>query len=142
MGLLYAHFGNQSSDFDDLSEHRRHAQILEGIFVFYDVFVSLCSQKGVSPNKALVDCNIGRTASAKWKKGSVPRGVTLQKLADYFGVSTDYLLGNENTPTGTSRRELTDEDIYGAFFKGSYSEKKLNKLKKMAKLIDDEDNEG
>lgn len=27
-----------------------------------------------------------------WTKGSIPRGPTLQALADYFGVSRDYLL--------------------------------------------------
>lgn len=111
--------------------------------MFYDVFEALCKQKGVSCKKAAEEIGLSNSITTKWKKtGATPKGKTLQLIADYFGVSTDYLLGNENTPTGTSRRELTDEDIYGAFFKGSYSEKKLNKLKKMAKLIDDEDDEG
>ena len=29
-----------------------------------------------------------------WKNGAVPRGVTLQKLADYFHVTTDELLND------------------------------------------------
>ena len=63
--------------------------------MFYDTFFELCSQKGVTPNKACVDCEISRTSVAKWKKGSTPNGATLTKLAEYFEVSTDYLLGNE-----------------------------------------------
>ena len=63
--------------------------------MFYDVFTSLCGKKGVSPNKALTDCGISRTSTAKWREGATPRGVTLQKLADYFDVSTDYLLTGE-----------------------------------------------
>lgn len=38
--------------------------------MFYDTFFELCSQKGVTPNKACVDCEISRTSVAKWKKGS------------------------------------------------------------------------
>ena len=65
--------------------------------MFYDVFALLCSEKGVSPNKALTDCKISRTSTAKWKDGATPRGITLQKLADYFGVTTDFLLTGEET---------------------------------------------
>lgn len=65
--------------------------------MFYDVFTSLCEKKGVTPNKALTDCGISRTSTAKWREGATPRGVTLQKLADYFGVTTDYLLTGEET---------------------------------------------
>lgn len=61
--------------------------------MFLNIFYSLCQKKGVSPNKALVDCEISRTLVAKWKKGAVPNGTTLAKLAEYFGVSTDYLMG-------------------------------------------------
>ena len=30
-----------------------------------------------------------------WKSGTKPRIETISKIADYFGVSTDYLLGNK-----------------------------------------------
>ena len=46
--------------------------------MFYEIFVELCRRKAVY-----------------WKRGSVPKGDTLEKLADYFGVSVDYLLGKE-----------------------------------------------
>lgn len=90
--------------------------------MFYDVFMSLCEKKGVSPNKALTDCGISRTSTAKWREGSTPRGVTLQKLADYFGVTTDYLLTGEETkkaPTDDGEREVTEHEIKAAFFRGA-----------------------
>lgn len=43
-----------------------------------------------------------------------------QKIADYFGVTTDYLLGtdgNEKAPAETGKR-ITDEDIKFALFGG------------------------
>lgn len=61
--------------------------------MFFDIFSALCKKKGVTPNKALTDCEISRTSVAKWKKGAVPNGATLSKLAAYFGVTTDYLMG-------------------------------------------------
>jgi transcriptional regulator with XRE-family HTH domain len=63
--------------------------------VFIDRFADLCKQKGVSANRACVEMGISRTSTAKWKAGSVPNGDTLAKIADYFGVTTDYLLGSE-----------------------------------------------
>lgn len=81
--------------------------------MFYDVFTSLCEKKGVSPNKALTDCKISRTSTAKWREGATPRGVTLQKLADYFGVTTDYLLTGEETKKAPTdgEREITFDDF-------------------------------
>ncbi len=80
--------------------------------MFYDVFTSLCEKKGVSPNKALTDCGISRTSTAKWREGAIPRGITLQKLADYFGVTTDYLLtGEETKKPATENGDELDETL-------------------------------
>ena len=79
--------------------------------MFYDVFTSLCEKKGVTPNKALTDCGISRTSPAKWREGATPRGVTLQKLADYFGVTTDYLLTGEDTKKAPGLTEKDRRDV-------------------------------
>lgn len=88
--------------------------------MFYDQLAVLCTNKGVTPNKALVDCGISRTAVAKWRKGAIPNGATIQKLADYFGVSTDYLLGTEaqKAPTSEGERKPDMEDVKIALFGG------------------------
>ena len=81
--------------------------------MFYNRLSELCLQKGVTPNRALVECNISRTAVAKWKKGAVPNGVNIQKLADYFGVTADYLLetNTETAPTEEAGSELPHEHL-------------------------------
>ena len=140
MSLLYAHFGYQSRGFDKLSEHCHHAQKREDISVFYDVFMYLCEKKGVSPNKALTDCKISRTSTAKWREGATPRGVTLQKLADYFGVTTDYLLTGEATkkaPTDEGERTVSDDDIKFALFDGAQdiTDEMFDEVKDFAKYI-------
>ena len=71
-----------------------------GGFVFYDRFVGLCKERGVSPSAVMVSIGLNKSNATFWKKGSIPKGSTLQKLADYFGVSVDYLLGKVYTLDG------------------------------------------
>ena len=77
--------------------------------MFYDVFLRLCASKSVSPSKAAEAVGLNRAAVAKWKNGATPSAVTAIKLADYFGVTTDYLLGKpdqkETPPTLTKKDE-------------------------------------
>ena len=75
----------------------------------YDKFCDLCSQKGVSPSKAAMDAGFSKSLISKWKSKQeiVPSSEVLQKIADYFGVSVDYLLGKEKQPTDG---ELSDEE--------------------------------
>lgn len=61
--------------------------------MFYDQFLLFCDAKRVSRTKACVDCGISRTAWHKWEDGAVPNGATLNKLAGYFSVSVNELLG-------------------------------------------------
>ena len=82
--------------------------------MFFDRFESLCKQKGVSKQKACIDCGLSRTAWNKWKAGAIPNGDAVQSLADYFGVTTDYLLTGEETkkaPTQEGERKVSDDDI-------------------------------
>lgn len=60
--------------------------------MFFDRFKRLCEERGVSVYRACTDIELNRSAVAKWKNGGKPNGTTAAKLAEYFGVSTDYLL--------------------------------------------------
>ncbi len=63
---------------------------------FYSRFEQLCNDRGVTPTQAARDNGISQPAVAMWKKrNSTPQANTVQKLADYFGVSVDYLLNGE-----------------------------------------------
>ena len=86
--------------------------------MFYDVFLRLCASKNVSPSKAAEAVGLNRAAVAKWKNGATPSAVTAIKLADYFGVTTDYLLGKpdqkEIPPALTKKDERDIEKILAA----------------------------
>lgn len=62
--------------------------------MFWEKFVSLCAEKGVSPNSVCAELGLSNATATKWKNGAIPRNTTLKKVADYFGVTSDYLLGN------------------------------------------------
>lgn len=54
---------------------------------------------GTTPTPVAVKLGMGRGAMSQWKKGSIPNGDTLIKIADYFKVSIDYILEMTDDPT-------------------------------------------
>lgn len=65
--------------------------------MFWENYVRLCSDKNISPSAAGAAIGVTYAAVSKWKKGTVPNGATLHKIADYFGVSVASLLGEDET---------------------------------------------
>lgn len=63
---------------------------------FYDNFELLCKERGITATSAALECGISQPAVSMWKKrGNTPKYDTLKKLADYFGVSVNFLLGKQ-----------------------------------------------
>lgn len=72
-----------------------------------------------------------------------PSHDTLQKLADYFGVSVDYLLGRTENPLPETKKEATEitfDDFTYAFYNESknLSEEQKAALLNMAKLFNEQ----
>lgn len=108
--------------------------------MFYDRFKQLCERKGVSCNKAALEIGLSNATPTKWKKtGATPVGDTLDKIAAYFGVSTDYLLGKEKekAPTMNGKRTVSDDDIKFALFGGSgeITDAMYREVKEFAALV-------
>lgn len=59
---------------------------------FFETFVALAVQKGLSPSVAAEEAGLNRSAVTAWKKGRIPGEATLSKLTAYFGVTKQYLL--------------------------------------------------
>lgn len=65
--------------------------------MFWERFYNLCLQKNTKPNPVAKKIGISSGIVTKWKnEDTLPNGETLLKIADYFDVSVDYLLGREN----------------------------------------------
>lgn len=113
-----------STGFVEFRELCRCAQNNRGDIVFYDRFVYLCKQKGVTPSRAALDAGISKSLVTKWKTNNVsdPSPEVLRKLATYFNLSLSELLGEdaEKAPTETGERDILDE-VDVAFY-GDYKE--------------------
>ena len=86
--------------------------------MFYDLYLRLCREKHISPTRAALEIGISKATPTTWKKrGLTPQGETLGKIANYFGVTTDYLLGCAKESSESST--FSDDDIKNAFFSGT-----------------------
>ena len=87
--------------------------------MFFDVFKALCDEKGVSPKRAVLEMGLSNSTATRWKKtGCKPNGETLNKVADYFGVSVDYLLTGKKDAVSAKdgRHGVTFDDFTYAMF--------------------------
>ena len=89
--------------------------------MFYERFVQLCKQRGVSTSKAAIDAGLSKSTVTKWKKdpSTKPSGNVIDKLCRYFGVSVSELLGDTDEVPPEERRPVTQQEIKFALFGGS-----------------------
>ena len=104
--------------------------------MFFNRFKALCDEKNISVYRACTDIGLNRSAVAKWKNGGSPNGTTAAKLAEYFGVTTDYLLGQDQLRPET-RAAVSDEDIKFALFGGDedITDEMYDEVKRFAAFI-------
>lgn len=97
----------------------------------YSVFEKLLEEKGVTAYRVSVETGVGRSTFTDWKNGrSNPKGEKLRKIADYFGVTVDYLQTGEE-------KELSlpaQMDLWNELRK---DKELLNSLEKYLKLSDE-----
>lgn len=68
----------------------------------YEKFKELCNQRNKSQTEVLKELNISTSNAANWKnRGGSVRSDVLIKLADYFDVSVDWLLGRNTKQENT-----------------------------------------
>ena len=82
--------------------------------MFFDKYSELCKKKGKTPTGVAIELNVSRATVNYWKNGNVPKQDTLIKIANYFNVSVDYLLGNEKQKNpATDSDEMLMFALYG-----------------------------
>lgn len=108
-----------------------------------DRIKKLAKQKDISIYQLEEEIDIGRNTIYQWNKRT-PSADKLQKVADYFNVSVDYLLGRTDNPNPDSYKpasrdldevldnmksfggkEMTDRDreTIRAFLEGKFSDR-------------------
>ena len=106
--------------------------------MFFNRFKELCDERNISVYRACTDIGLNRSAVAKWKSGGRPNSTTAAKLADYFGVTTDYLLEQtDERAMPEAPRPVSDEDIKFALFggDGEITDAMYDEVKRFAAFI-------
>ncbi len=110
--------------------------------MFWNIFFSLCAEKGRSPNAVAKELSIASGTVTAWKNGKVPHHGTLLKLASYFGVTVDYLLGNEKEKPA-DEGELSEEVVIyhrdGKTVKKKFTKEQMRMIAQMLDAIPEEE---
>lgn len=85
---------------------------------FWERFESECNKIGKKPNPVAQEIGISSGSVTKWKSGAIPKSTVLLKIANYFGVSAAYLLGETDDPF-TTPVDINPKDISYALFSQS-----------------------
>lgn len=62
----------------------------------YEIFENLCNKNNVTPYRVCKETGLTTATISNWKAGRyTPKQDKLQKIADYFGVTLEYLMTGE-----------------------------------------------
>ena len=94
------------------------------MFSTFEIVKDLCEKQGISLNTLEEKLELGKNSLYGLKRNQ-PSAERLQQIADYFNVSTDYLLGRTNNPSIANRDTIT-----------GYTSNDLRKMAENAKTFD------
>ena len=105
--------------------------------MFYDNFIRLCAKENISPRAAAEEMGFYRSVVTRWGKGGNVRKATLERVANYFGVTVDDLIGDDSAqkekPTAQGDG-LTEKQKYAIELIKSTSDDDIDKLIGMFKI--------
>ena len=108
----------------------------------YEIFERLLKRDNVTPYRVYKETGVPQSTLSDWKKdGRTPGAEHLKKIAAYFNVTVDYLLGGEqkNAPAPEGeRKRIVDEDIMFAFWGGDsreMSKEDLEDVRRYAEFV-------
>lgn len=77
----------------------------------YEIFEKLCTENNVTPYRVCKETGITTATISNWKAGRyVPKQDKMKKIADFFGVSVDYLMTGEEKKSPYKEITLTVKD--------------------------------
>ena len=93
------------------------------MFTTFDRVKELSQKRGISLSKLEETLGLGKNSIYALKRNQ-PSAERLQEIADYFNVSTDYLLGRTDNP------KIASDEVVG------YTTEDLRKMARNAKTFD------
>lgn len=112
---------------------------------FYERFEELCKRKKLRPqsDEIIKMTGVSSPSITGWKNGSAPKADVLARIADYFDVTVDYLLGREEEPEKTAPVDLSSlltpqEEALIRIFEGTTEDGRLKMIQAMMNISAEE----
>lgn len=87
----------------------------------YEIYEKLLEEFGVTTSDVSKATGVGKSTFSAWKNGDyVPKQDKRQKIADYFGVSLDFLDGKTNARTSVALDKKHFTQKFQKFLKEAY----------------------
>lgn len=86
--------------------------------MFKENFERLCNTIGKSPTAVCVEIGLAHSVYSLWTEKTVPRRSTLIKIADYFGVTPESLLAEneqKKSPSEMDEDQVSKEELAKIF---------------------------
>lgn len=104
----------------------------------YEIFEKLLQEKGITSYKVAKETGLSQTTFSDWKRGrSTPKTDNMQKIADYLGVTLDYLTSGTTDESHPNIMTEQEKRIY------EYAKRLLDlgltpeKLEKLVDAVED-----
>ena len=79
----------------------------------YEIFEKLCSEKGVTPYRVCKETGITTASISNWKAGrNTPKQDKLQKIAEFFGVTIEYLMTGKEENENETKLNSKDDRLF------------------------------
>jgi transcriptional regulator with XRE-family HTH domain len=102
--------GNIKFFLDFVNLTKKEVEIL-----FWDNFVVECAKKKKSPAAVAEELGFSNSMPTSWKNGALPRMSSRKKIADYFGITVDELMGTKKEPAGMGGLKWEWADVEAAY---------------------------
>ena len=97
--------------------------------MFDERLKELCKQKGTTVTTVVKELGMSTGNISKWKNGNKPKADSVSALAEYLGVSTDYLLGIEEVKQKSL--DILDSQVF------TLTDKEKDFIRRLRKLDDE-----
>lgn len=79
--------------------------------MFWENFLALCEGVNKKPNKVAAELGCSSGSVTAWKNGRIPKWGTLLKIAKYFGVAPETLIGNSDKSYSINASGIAEDKI-------------------------------
>lgn len=105
--------------------------------LFWKRFVNLCNSHNTTPTQVVDELGLGKGSVTWWRQGKMPRTTTINKIAERFDVSVEYLQGQASHGKSLTVEDAFKIELFGS--KENVSEEIWNQVMNYAKFLIDQD---